>query len=196
MSPGYQILPGLPADGPMAVPFRANEWSGAWSGHSEGLVVRFNPDTPETWVANFQPGSGSGGWEGVLEHPNGKHLVVLARGQGYVVDPVTRQCMEVFSGFILDVVELPDLGAILVSDGIRFEAIKSDGIWWSSPRISWDEIRNIKFEGTILRGEASSPARGDSSWVPFTLDLMTGQCEDGVYESDMQRAIPIRKPLC
>ena len=190
MVPRYQILPGLPPDGPTAVPIGADGWTGAWGGHREGLVIRFYPDTSETWVANFQPGSG--GWEGVLEHPNGKHLIVLARCQGYVVDPATRQRVQTFSGCIQHVIELPDLDAIVFSDGLGFEAIKSDGIWWRSPRISWDEIRNIKVEGTILRGEASSPIGGGNTWVPFTLDLMTGQCEDGVYERDMQRAIPAK----
>ena len=190
----YQVLPGLPAEGPVAVPFGAGGRTGAWSGYSEGFVVRFCPGTDETWVANFQPGSG--GWDGMLEHPNRMHMIVLARGQGYVVDPMARLLVHTFSGNIQSVVELPDLGAIAFCDGIRFEAINSDGIWWTSPRLAWDEIRNIKVQGTILRGEAYSPIRGGDSWVPFTLDLMTGQCEDGVYQRDIQGAIPIRKPEC
>jgi len=174
-----QVLPGLPPDGPMALPIGAGGWTGAWGGGREGLVVRFYPDNSETWVANFQPGSS--GWEGVLEHPNGKHLIVLASGQGYVVDPVAHQLVGTLSGSIQHVIELPDLEAIVFSDGLGFEAIKSDGIWWSSPRISWDEIRNIKVEGTILRGEASAPTGDGNTWMPFTLDLITGQCVDGVY---------------
>src|SRR3990172_3937129 len=104
MMPRYQVLPGLPADGPVAVPFGAGGWTGAWRGHREGFVVRFYPETNETWVANFQPGLGR--WEGVLEHPNGKHLIVLARGQGYVVDPAARQLVQTLSGSIQHVVEL------------------------------------------------------------------------------------------
>jgi hypothetical protein len=138
----YEILPGLPAYGPMAVPFGAGGWTGAWSGHSEGFVVRFDPGTREAWVANFQPGCG--GWEGVLEHPNGKHLIVLSRGQGYVVDPLTRQLILNLSANIQHVIELPELHAVVFCDGLGFEAIKSDGIWWRSPRIAWDEIRNIR----------------------------------------------------
>src|SRR5262245_20208681 len=119
----YQVLPGLPADGPAVVPFGAGGWTGAWSGHSEGFVVRFLPDTGEAWVANFQPGSG--GCDGVLQHPNGVYAVVLARGQGYVVDPASRQLVHLFSGSIQSVIELPELEAVAFCDGIRFEAIKS-----------------------------------------------------------------------
>lgn len=186
----YEILPGLPAYGPMPLPFSAGGWTGAWGGHREGFVVRFDPEASESWVGNFQPGSG--GWEGVLEHPNGQHLIVVARGQGYVVDPKAHQLVSTFSGDIQHVVPLPELGAIVLSDGLGFEAIKKDGLWWQSPRISWDEIRNIKVEGTILRGEASMPTADGNEWAPFTVDLMTGQCEDGVYKDQMRRAIPVK----
>jgi hypothetical protein len=169
----------------MAVPFGG-------SGHREGFVVRFNPDTPDEWVGNFQPGYG--GWEGVLVHPDGKHAIVVSGGEGYVVDPRTRELAHVFFNSIQYAIELPYLQAVILSDGIRFEAIRGDGIWWTSPRISWDEIRAIKIEGTILRGEASSPVGDSNAWVPFTLDLLTGRCEDGVYDRDMRRAIPVRRP--
>lgn len=188
--PRYEVLPGLPAYGPMALPLSAGGWTGSWTGHREGLVVRFHPNASEAWVGNFQPGSG--GWEGVLEHPNGQHLIVVARGQGYVVDPEAHQLVSTFSGDIQHVIPLPELGAIAFSDGLGFEAIKKEGIWWQSPRISWDEIRNIKVEGTILRGEASAPTADGNEWVPFTVDLLTGRCEDGIYKDQMRRAIPVK----
>ena len=186
----YEVLLDLPAYGPMPLPFSAGEWAGAWGGHREGLVVRFHPNTGEAWVGNFQPGSS--GWEGVLEHPNGQHLIVVARGQGYVVDPEGHQLLSRLSGNIQHVVPLPELGALVFSGGLGFEAIKKDGIWWQSPRISWDEIRNIKVEGTILRGEASTPTPDGNKWAPFTVDLMTGQCEGGIYQDQIRRAIPVK----
>jgi hypothetical protein len=195
----YEVLPGLPAHGAMAIAFRAGEWRGAWSGHSEGLVVRFDPYKGESWVGNFQPGfrrsgsgSDSGGWEGVLEHPNGQHLIIIARGQGYVVDPETRRLVLTFSGNLQHVIPLPEFDAILFCDGLGFEAIKARGLWWRSPRISWDEIRNINVDGGVLRGEASTPTADGNRWAPFTLDLMTGRCEDGVYEHEMRGAMPFR----
>jgi hypothetical protein len=186
----YEILQGLPIFGPMPVPFRAGEWTGAWEGHSEGFVVRFTPEANEPWIGNFQPGSN--GWEGVLPHPNGQHFIVVARGQGYIVDPGVRQLVTTFSRSIQHVVPLPEFGAIVFSDGLGFEAIKKDGIWWQSPRISWDEIRNINVEGTVLRGEASVPTVHGNAWAPFTLDLMTGQCDDGIYKEQMRRVIPVK----
>lgn len=77
-------------------------------------------------------------------------------------------------------------------DGLGFEAINKTGRWWRSPRSSWDEIRDIRIDGTTLRGEATMPTLDGSKWVPFTLDLITGRCEDGIYEQQMRRAVPVK----
>ncbi len=188
----FEVLAGLPGYGPMPLPFAAGAYRGAWSGHSEGFIVRFHPKSRETWVGNFQPETG--GWRGILRHPNGNHLVVVASGFGYIVDPETCQLVSMLDGCIQHALALPDLDAIIFSDGLRFEAITSGGVWWQSSRISWDEIRNIKIEGAILHGEASSvPAPSDGDWVPFTLDLTTGQCEGGVFEQKMRRAVRVTR---
>ncbi len=69
---------------------------------------------------------------------------------------------------------------------VDFSAVRSDNFRWISPRISWDSFRNINVHETQLNGEAWTPI-GDA-WVPFTLDLLTGCCTDGIYEIDMARA--------
>jgi hypothetical protein len=84
-----------------------------------------------------------------------------------------------FSGNLQHVITLPEFDAILFCDGLGFEAIKAAGLWWRSPRISWDEIRNINVDGSVLRGEASTPTVDGNRWAPFTLDLLTGRYEDG-----------------
>ena len=124
-----------------------------------------------------------------MEHPNGKDLIVVARGQGYVVDPEAQQLVSRISGYIEHVIRLPEFGAVAFFDGLGIEAINYDGLWWRTKRISWDEIRNIKVEGTILRGEASTP--DGKEWAPFTVDLMTGECKDGIYEETMRQAIRV-----
>jgi hypothetical protein len=184
--PRFEALAGLPASGPMPLPFGAGGWAGGWGGHREGFVVRFAPEGSEPWVGNFQPGTG--GWEGVLEHPDGQHVIVVARGKAYTVEPVQRTA-STFSGEIQDVFALPEFGALVFSDGLRFEAIKKHGIWWQSSRISWDEIRNVEIKGAVLRGEASVPTAHGNEWAPFTLDLLTGRCDDGIYQLQMGRAI-------
>lgn len=59
----WKILKGLPAEGPLAVPFSTN----GRGTHSEGLVVEFVSETGERWVGNFQPGITE--FTGVLAYP-------------------------------------------------------------------------------------------------------------------------------
>ena len=184
----YEVLPGFPAYGPIPLPFSAG---GAWSGHSEGMVIRFFTNTGEAWFGNSQ--QGSSGCQAVLEHPDGQHLVVVARGQGYIVDPEEPGSVSRLFDNIQHILSLPERRAILISDGLGFEAINKDGVWWQSGRISWDEIRNIEIKGAILRGEASKPALKGNEWFPFTLNLDTGHCADGIYSKTMQSAIRVTR---
>jgi hypothetical protein len=71
----FEVLPGLPPYGPMAISFTEN---GARE-HREGLVVRFHPRESEPWVGNFLGGLTP--YNIVLEHPNKTHIIVVARGE-------------------------------------------------------------------------------------------------------------------
>ena len=93
-------------------------------------------------------------------------------------------------GDVQEVIELPSLRSIVLRDFIRFTALKADNKGWRSPRISWDGFRNIEVHGSDLLGEAYTPV--EDSWVPFKLDLLTGDCPDGIYENEMTRAVPVR----
>ena len=88
---------------------------------------------------------------------------------------------------------LPEFNAILFVDDLEIEAINKEGRWWRTPRIAWDGISNIKIEGDKLYGEAFTPV--GTMWVPFTVDLRTGECRDGVYEADMRRATLAYRPV-
>ncbi len=151
--------------------------------------MRFRPGASAPWIGNFQPGS-FGGWQGLLDHPNGMHVIVVARGQGYVVDPEAHQLVSRLDRIASHVVPLPALDAIAISDGCFFDAINKDGIWWRSARLSWDEIRNIQIDGTTLRAESSIPTAHGDEWAPFTLDLTTGHCDDSQYIWQMRLTIP------
>jgi hypothetical protein len=180
MHPRFERLPGLPPFGPLARTFGGPQ-------HSEGLVVRFWKATGEAWIGNFHGSHGRA--EGVLDHPDKRRVVVLARGQGYVVDPDTPEDVSTFGYDFHEFFLLHEFGAILFVDDLGMEAINEGGFWWRTPRIAWDEIRRVRIEGDTLYGEASTPI-GSPTWMPFTVDLRTGECKDGIYEADMRRAIP------
>jgi hypothetical protein len=179
----FERLPGLPPYGPLARAFGGPQ-------HSEGVVVRFWTAKGETWVGNFHRGYGHA--EGILDHPDKQRVVVLARGQGYVVHPETPEDVTMFGYGFKEFFSLPDFNAILFVDDLGMETINQEGLWWRTPRISWDGITVSKIERGKLHGEAFTPF--DQVWVPFTVDLRTGDCEGSVYEADMRRAIPIPRP--
>jgi hypothetical protein len=180
----FEILAGLPPYGAVALPFPSD---GAGR-HREGLVVRFNPASVEPWVGNFQRGATT--YNSVLAHPDGRQVVVVAGGQGYVIDPEMRmetQCR--MSASINFAISMPEFNQIVLGTDLEFGAIRADGTGWNSGRLSWDGIKNISISAATLKGEAYSPL--SDSWFPFTLDLLTGESFGAIYPAEFARAVPI-----
>ncbi len=173
--PNFEVLTGLPPYGPQAEAFSAT----GQGLHREGLVVRFVDSRGRDWIGNFQPGLG--GISDAVQHPDGRHILVVAGGQGYIVDPNERASRQYFGGDVQDILPVPDFG-VLIGNALWFEAIGSAGTLWTSGRISWDGMQGLAIDGRILRGE-SWDALTDR-WVPFELDLVTG-CWNGGAKGDI-----------
>jgi len=142
-------------------------------------VIRFTPDERPAWVGNFARGLTS--LDHVCEHLNGGGVLVVAGGNGYVIDPDTRAQLEEFGGQIEDVIPVPELGLLVFGNGVWFEVLDRNGLRWATPRISWDGMRDVRREGLRLLGEAWYPM-AEGYWVPFEVDLATGQCTGGSYD--------------
>jgi hypothetical protein len=174
----FEILSGLPTYGPMAEAFSAT----GQGKHREGFVVRFRISDDHGWVGNFQPGLGR--YCGVLEHPNGTELIVIASGQAYIVDPISRQCSSTFGSQIETALEIPEHKMIIFGNGLWFEAINRTGRVWRSERISWDGMRKIAIQGATLAGEAYDIS---DAWMPFNLDIASGNFTGGSYTGPDRR---------
>ena len=170
--PDFEILPGLPPYGPGAIPFSPT----GQGSHSEGLVVRFIADDGSSWTGNFQPS-----WtncELVSRHPNGTNYIVIAGGQGYRVNPDTPTDWEHFGGQIEQAIEIADLNAILIGNGLWFELIGPNGNLWKSRRISWDGMAELRIDNLELFGRSWSP---ENRWYDFSLNLVDGAVTGGSY---------------
>jgi hypothetical protein len=128
-------------------------------------------------VGNFQRGLSS--FEDVLQHPNGRELLVIAGGQGYIVDPNDRAKREYFGADIEIALQVPELSNVVFGNGLWFESVGPDGWQWQSGRISWDGMRELRRDGLRLFGEAWSPL--EDRWLPFELDLRSGRFTGGSY---------------
>jgi hypothetical protein len=173
--PRFEVLPGLPPYGPLALPFPAS----GESNHHEGFVVRFFPTESESWVGNFQPGLTR--FSEALAHPDGRHVVVISGGQAYIVDPQRREsAMELGGCHFVSTLQPGDL-LVLVSP-IDLTALGPEGPLWRTQRISYDGLRALAVNDEILRGEAWSPRGVDDTWVPFEVNLKTGAVAGGSYD--------------
>ena len=170
----WEVLDGLPAYGPPADAFSAT----GLGKHREGLVVRIHASSG-AWVGNFQRGLSS--CDHVLDHPDGRHLLVIAGGTAYVVDPETRELARHFGCQIEYVFLLPGVPILLLGNGLWFEAIGGEGLRWRSRRISWDGLRSVVLDGNLLCGEAYAPEGPLGTWYPFQLDVLTGTVTGGSY---------------
>jgi hypothetical protein len=175
------VLPGLPAYGEPARPFSA-----AGTGmQSEGLVVGVKPRAAPSWVGNFVRGLTN--YDLVIAHPNAHDALIVAGGQGYVIDPLTAKLLSTFGGAIVEAFPHPTQRATVVNhQNVRFEAIGAHGQLWLTRRISWDGMRSLQRRGSVLTGEAWKP--GDT-WHAFELNLETGDVVGGSYEEATPRQI-------
>ena len=171
----FEALAGLPGTGPYPEQFTTDGRGTS----REGLVVRFGGSADAAWVGNFQRGITD--FSTVVLHPDGAHVLVVAGGQAYVVDPHSRVLHAVLGGSYQGLWEWP-AGSLHVLDhsGVAFDALGPKGIRWSTRRISWDGFRRIEVSGNRLRGEAWTPL-GDY-WVPFEIDLLSGKASGGSYQ--------------
>ena len=170
----FEVLPGLPPNGDSPEAFTAT----GQGRHREGYVLRFKPEAAIPWVGNFQSGQSS--FNLVCDHPNGRELIVVAGGQGYVVDPADKAKREYWSCQIEAVIPVPELGVLVFGNGLWFEAVGPSGRFWTTRRISWDGMQNVRCEGLRLLGEAWYPISG-GSWLPFEVDILSGECSGGSY---------------
>src|SRR5436190_13065877 len=127
----YDILDGLPSYGPMYVPVSESGEQFSF----EGFVVRFYKSDGSEWVANFRPG-----WTDcnlVVDYPDSNRIIVVAKGQGYIMTPDKEIPIDTFGVDIKDAIKTEDNKIILVDD-IYVRLIDDRGTLWQSERISWD----------------------------------------------------------
>jgi hypothetical protein len=175
----WRVLTGLPATGPPPEQFSAT----GRGTHREGLVVEVVPDSGDPWIGNFQ--GGIGGLADVFAEPGTHHLIVVAEGTAYVVDPETRTLVRTFGGGLELVIEDLARHQLIFSNGLWFEAVGGGGTRWRSRRVSWDGLRSVRIEDGAIRGEAFSPF--DDDWHGFGIDLADGAAVGGCYSEPQVR---------
>jgi hypothetical protein len=172
-----RILEGLPVHGP-----DPHRFSATGQGlHSEGLVVEFKSGDDSTWIGNFVREEMT--YDSVELHPDRVHVLVIAGGQGYIVDARARTVVETFGTAIVCSFRhaTRDL-VVFCHQWVDFTALGPRGWVWKSPRVSYEGMRALEMGREVLRGEALDL---DDSWVPFELDLATGTLSGGSFPTSV-----------
>ena len=172
ISTTFQRLPGLPTYGPMAMTIP----SGWGHGAREGLVVEFRLADGSAWVGNFEPGIG--GIDDVVAHPNGTDVLVIASGQVWWVNPITRGAVR-GAPWVNGLWTLAYPYRLLFNNqDLEFLCLDATGVAWATKRISWDGFRHLRLDDEVLEGEAWSPP---DHWSPFRVNLGDGTVVGGSY---------------
>lgn len=175
MQLGYEVLDGLPTYGPMYVPVSED----GEPFFSEGFVVRFYKSNLSEWVANFKPGCTD--FNLIVDYPDTNRIVLIGKGQGYIMTLGQEQPIDTFGGNIREAIQTPDNKIILVDD-IYVRLLDNNGTVWKSERISWDGIKDLKLEDNILTGLSYDPMDSTNEWIPFSIDLTTKELKGGSYK--------------
>lgn len=169
----FEVLPGLPAYGPLP---KLISQTGS-PVYREGFVVRFLPGAEGEWVGNFQRGFCS--FDDVCMHPDGKHVLVISGGAAYVIDPASQSVTQSFGGDFESCTPLPGSCGLLLSNPLGIELIGPQGRAWQTRRLACDGLRVLGVSADEVFGEAR---HFDDSWHAFRVGLSDGQASGGAYD--------------
>jgi hypothetical protein len=142
----------------------------------KGSIFEIAPysDGCDLWVGTFASGDLSpNALTGVYSHPSPKHLLVVAKGEAYIVNvdnPLEHDHLKLIP--VMGVVQVPGEEVTVLYDFTRLEAYGVSGRRWQTPSLSWDGLRNVTNDGKFVVGEGwDSP---NNLWVPFRVDARDG----------------------
>ena len=172
----YEKLESLPTYGPIHISVTENNENY----FSAGFPIRFFKNDKTNWVANFKPG-----WtelNEIFEIVNQSNLIVIAGGMFYLMNPENEKPIKAFGGGFERYLKSKN-GKIILQDQTDLTVIEPNGEHWSSERISWDGIKNLKLIGNLISGLSYDPMNEENEWVEFELNIENRKVEGGSYRN-------------
>jgi len=160
-----EVLPSLPAYGPMYVPFS----DGATTHHSEGFVVKINMSERDFWIANFQNGRGSLSEAKFFDRTG--LLLVSAKGNLFEINVLSRQMRYFHSTTVMESVELNS--QVVFADWSDLFCFSENGLDWKTKQLGLDGISLEKVENGAIFGQVYDPLREE--WNDFRVSIKTGR---------------------
>ncbi|BAY83774.1 hypothetical protein NIES267_32670 [Calothrix parasitica NIES-267] len=194
----FKILSVIPAD---SIPkkFIATELKS----QEEELFVEIIPDSGLNWIASFQAGFSE--FSAIYSHPNRINLIIISKGQGYIINPENQQLLETFGGNITSKIEeinkyiKQDFPAkrivsplILFVNNSYLICYDQQGFIRENKDISWNNVRQIKiYASKVIIGDFFS---NEEFWMPFWLNIKTGQLHLEEFSNERFFGQKIQRP--
>lgn len=180
----YEILDSLPSYGPMYIP--VSEYNKTY--YSEGFVVRFYTSVQTNWIGNFEPGVTK--LNAVYDFGLALYVLVIAGGTCYLMNPDHHEPLSIFGGDYQAVIKTLDEKLIL-HDYTHLTIFETSGEHWSTERISYDGLVDLKLEGNLITGMSFAPKGEEGEWLEFVVDLEKRNVKGGSYHDyELQSLIP------
>lgn len=178
------VLTSIPTDGTALYCFPGAIADGVVDGPIVQIVRGHENEQP--WVGTFADGDLSpNALTGIFTHPNPEWVCVVARGEAYIVnvsDPSQHESVNVVP--VMGIVPVPSAGILVLYDFTRLVAFGAKGVKWRTPRLSWDGLRDVSFNGEKIVGTAwDSPG---NRWVSFAIDPLNGSFVGGASPELLQ----------
>jgi hypothetical protein len=175
----FEILPGLPAYGPMYISI--TESSEPF--YSEGFVVKFYKADGGYWVGNFKPGWTS--FNKAFELYGSPNVLVIAGGICYLIDPENATKIDTFGDGCASAITTP-LNQVVFANTRHIIVAEPTGEIWQSERVSWDGITDLHVTNNVVTGTAFDPLdfdpdKGEEPWIEFSVNLSTREVIGGSY---------------
>ncbi len=147
----------------------------------DGPVFEVVPhkDKCQLWVGSFAWGELSpNAASGVFSCPSKSELLVVARGEAYIVnvnDPSKYLHLKLLP--VMGVLAIREASMLVLYDYTRLEGYGADGRCWQTPSLSWDGLRKVKHDGCYVVGEGWDAPQG--KWIPFRVNAIDGSFVGG-----------------
>jgi hypothetical protein len=148
-------------------------------GWVEGVGVEFVPQEKEPWYGTFSRGQLSRNAINFAGScPDRSRALVIARGEGYLVDvDQPDDWEEIPLRPLMGVEHSTEKGIIILWDFVRMMCIDRHGVRWKTLSISWDGIKDVVVCGKVVR--ASVWDAPNSCFCIATIELETGLVTGG-----------------
>jgi hypothetical protein len=156
------------------------------SGGQDGITVRVVPHQAEPWIGTFAFGKiVPNGLSGVFTTPNTKRLLVVAKGDGYLITTDNPEQWERVATIpTTDVRSIEKQEIMVLASFTNLVAYNHAGVFWKTKQLSWDNLKIVSVTELELTGEFWD-IRTESK-QRFIVDLKTGTASGGAVLPEMK----------